>query len=76
MISRLGLLRSKTLGCVGSRLLGWRRRPGTFSVGLAGVAQSAECLHGKEEVRGSIPLSGSIQKLDARLARSVAPALG
>ena len=25
----------------------------------AGVAQSAECLHGKEEVRGSIPLSGS-----------------
>src|SRR3954447_4869712 len=27
----------------------------------AGVAQSAERLHGKEEVRGSIPLSGSLQ---------------
>jgi hypothetical protein len=29
------------------------------SAPVAGVAQSAERLHGKEEVRGSIPLSGS-----------------
>ena len=54
---------SETFLTVGFRLRGRRRMlSATFSVGLAGVAQSAECLHGKEEVRGSIPLSGSTHK--------------
>src|SRR5881296_933762 len=35
-------------------------RNGLLSSAHAGVAQSAEHLHGKEGVRGSIPLSGSI----------------
>ena len=34
------------------------------SAPVAGVAQSAERLHGKEEVRGSIPLSGSPLRAD------------
>jgi hypothetical protein len=33
---------------------------------IAGVAQSAEHLHGKEGVRGSIPLSGSTSRRTAR----------
>ena len=33
----------------------------TLPESLAGVAQTAEHLHGKEGVRGSIPLSGSTQ---------------
>ena len=44
----------------GAGISQWGELSATLSESLAGVAQSAERLHGKEEVRGSIPLSGSL----------------
>jgi hypothetical protein len=44
----------------------WHWFSATFSDSLAGVAQSAERLHGKEEVRGSIPRSSSRTMLQVR----------
>jgi hypothetical protein len=46
---------------------GRRNKPKEY----AGVAQSAEHLHGKEGVRGSSPLSGS-EKPQVKVARSAA----